>query len=255
MALVGAARPARDLREGPRGARRAPRRHPRRRGDRRDARADGRRRAACATGRSCVSAARCARRRNRLVNFDDANLRRSAQAAVAACARVERALEILGDDVPEHLRYAGELRLAHPRREPRRARPPRRPADDEGCRRRPHPPPARDGRQEGRDRRHPRHRGRCSGRRRRLTIADAMPRHPLGTSSGEATPVVARCRSARLKTSPSLRRGVSAQRRQEEENMAKYTLARPPLRLRGARAAHQRRRSWSCTTTSTTRRT
>ena len=50
---------------------------------------------------------------NRLVNFDDANLRRSAQAAVAACARVERAMEILGDDVPEHLRYAGALRLAH----------------------------------------------------------------------------------------------------------------------------------------------
>jgi len=48
---------------------------------------------------------------NRLVNFDDANLRRSAQAAVAACARVERALEILADDVPQHLRYAGELRL------------------------------------------------------------------------------------------------------------------------------------------------
>ncbi|GAA2576595.1 DNA-binding protein WhiA [Microbacterium binotii] len=50
---------------------------------------------------------------NRLVNFDDANLRRSAQAAVAACARVERALEILGDTVPDHLRAAGELRLAH----------------------------------------------------------------------------------------------------------------------------------------------
>ncbi|QAV69451.1 DNA-binding protein WhiA [Salinibacterium sp. UTAS2018] len=50
---------------------------------------------------------------NRLVNFDDANLRRSAQAAVAACARVERALEILSDDVPQHLRYAGELRLSH----------------------------------------------------------------------------------------------------------------------------------------------
>ena len=48
---------------------------------------------------------------NRLVNFDDANLRRSAQAAVAACARVERALEILDDTVPQHLRYAGELRL------------------------------------------------------------------------------------------------------------------------------------------------
>lgn len=50
---------------------------------------------------------------NRLVNFDDANLRRSAQASVAACARVERALEILGDEIPEHLKYAGELRLQH----------------------------------------------------------------------------------------------------------------------------------------------
>lgn len=50
---------------------------------------------------------------NRLVNFDDANLRRSAQAAVAACARVDRAMEILDGDIPEHLRYAGELRLAH----------------------------------------------------------------------------------------------------------------------------------------------
>jgi len=50
---------------------------------------------------------------NRLVNFDDANLRRSAQAAVAACARVERAMEILGPEIPDHLKYAGELRLAH----------------------------------------------------------------------------------------------------------------------------------------------
>lgn len=50
---------------------------------------------------------------NRLVNFDDANLRRSAQASVAACARVERALEILGTEVPEHLKYAGLLRLEH----------------------------------------------------------------------------------------------------------------------------------------------
>ncbi len=48
---------------------------------------------------------------NRLVNFDDANLRRSAQAAVAACARVERALEILDGQVPQHLQYAGDLRL------------------------------------------------------------------------------------------------------------------------------------------------
>jgi cell division protein WhiA len=50
---------------------------------------------------------------NRLANFDDANLRRSARAAVAAGARVERALEILGDDVPEHLRIAGNLRVQH----------------------------------------------------------------------------------------------------------------------------------------------
>ena len=50
---------------------------------------------------------------NRLANFDDANLRRSARAAVASGARVERAFEILGPDVPDHLRQAGELRLEH----------------------------------------------------------------------------------------------------------------------------------------------
>ncbi len=50
---------------------------------------------------------------NRLANFDDANLRRSARAAVAAGARVERALEILGDNAPDHLVEAGRLRLAH----------------------------------------------------------------------------------------------------------------------------------------------
>ena len=50
---------------------------------------------------------------NRLANFDDANLRRSARAAVAAGARVRRALEILGDDVPPHLAAAGRLRLDH----------------------------------------------------------------------------------------------------------------------------------------------
>ncbi|MCV2394695.1 DNA-binding protein WhiA [Actinotalea sp. M2MS4P-6] len=50
---------------------------------------------------------------NRLANFDDANLRRSARAAVAAGARVQRAFEILGEDVPDHLREAGMLRLEH----------------------------------------------------------------------------------------------------------------------------------------------
>ncbi|HEV7754963.1 MAG TPA: DNA-binding protein WhiA [Mycobacteriales bacterium] len=51
---------------------------------------------------------------NRLANFDDANLRRSARAAVAAGARVDRAMEILGADAPGHLLGAGRLRLAHP---------------------------------------------------------------------------------------------------------------------------------------------
>jgi DNA-binding protein WhiA len=50
---------------------------------------------------------------NRLANFDDANLRRSARAAVAAGARVTRALEILGDEVPDHLAEAGRLRTEH----------------------------------------------------------------------------------------------------------------------------------------------
>lgn len=50
---------------------------------------------------------------NRLANFDDANLRRSARAAVAAAARVERALAILGEDAPDHLSQAGQLRIAH----------------------------------------------------------------------------------------------------------------------------------------------
>ena len=50
---------------------------------------------------------------NRLANFDDANLRRSARAAVAAGSRVERALEILGEDIPNHLLEAGRLRLKH----------------------------------------------------------------------------------------------------------------------------------------------
>jgi DNA-binding protein WhiA len=50
---------------------------------------------------------------NRLANFDDANLRRSARAAVAASARVQRAMEILGPAIPLHLKEAGELRVNH----------------------------------------------------------------------------------------------------------------------------------------------
>ena len=50
---------------------------------------------------------------NRLANFDDANLRRSARAAVAAGARAARAIEILGDEIPAHLLEAGQLRVTH----------------------------------------------------------------------------------------------------------------------------------------------
>jgi cell division protein WhiA len=50
---------------------------------------------------------------HRLANFDDANLRRSARAAVAAGARVERAMTLLGADIPDHLAEAGRLRLEH----------------------------------------------------------------------------------------------------------------------------------------------
>lgn len=50
---------------------------------------------------------------NRLANFDDANMRRSAKAAVEASEKVVHAFEVLGDDVPDNLRVAGQLRLDH----------------------------------------------------------------------------------------------------------------------------------------------
>ena len=84
---------------------------------------------------------------NRLANFDDANLRRSARAAVAAGARVQRALEILGDDVPEHLADGRPAAPRAPAGQPRGARRARRPADDQGRDRRPDPAAARHGRQ------------------------------------------------------------------------------------------------------------
>ncbi len=85
---------------------------------------------------------------NRLANFDDANLRRSARAAVAAGARVDRAMEILGDDVPDHLRMAGQLRLEHKQASLEELGPAARPRAHQGRHRRPDPPAARDGRQE-----------------------------------------------------------------------------------------------------------
>ena len=50
---------------------------------------------------------------NRLATFDDANLRRTAEAAGATTARVSRAVHILGDSAPDHLVAAGALRLHH----------------------------------------------------------------------------------------------------------------------------------------------
>lgn len=46
-------------------------------------------------------------------NLDGANLSRSEHAASAQAALAERALQILGDDVPGHLAAAGRLRVAH----------------------------------------------------------------------------------------------------------------------------------------------
>ncbi|RSX56019.1 sporulation protein [Bifidobacterium dolichotidis] len=51
---------------------------------------------------------------NRLANFDDANMRRSAKAAAEACAKVRHAFSFMGDEIPENLRAAGQLRLDHP---------------------------------------------------------------------------------------------------------------------------------------------
>lgn len=49
----------------------------------------------------------------RLANFDDANLQRSARAAVTASALAEQAMHLLGDQVPDHLAKAGLLRIDH----------------------------------------------------------------------------------------------------------------------------------------------
>ena len=86
---------------------------------------------------------------NRLANFDDANLRRSARAAVAAgCPGAARA----GDPRRRRPRPPARRRRAAARAQagqPRGARRAGRPADDQGRGRRPDPPAARDGRQAG----------------------------------------------------------------------------------------------------------
>lgn len=49
----------------------------------------------------------------RWANLDEANAHRTATAAAKTCARVERALAILGDSVPSHLADTGTLRVLH----------------------------------------------------------------------------------------------------------------------------------------------
>lgn len=46
-------------------------------------------------------------------SLGDANAQRSSRAGATAAARIERALSILGEDVPAHLKSAGELRLKY----------------------------------------------------------------------------------------------------------------------------------------------
>src|SRR5487761_500401 len=48
-----------------------------------------------------------------MLAWEERRMRREVRAAVAAGARVERALEILGGDAPEHLTVAGLLRIEH----------------------------------------------------------------------------------------------------------------------------------------------
>jgi len=50
---------------------------------------------------------------NHLANFNNTNLHHSTKTAITAGARVKRALEILGDEAPQHLIEAGRLRIKH----------------------------------------------------------------------------------------------------------------------------------------------
>ena len=149
--------PARHPGEGPRGARRRPGGRPRRRRDRRAAHPDGRARRRAGVG-GAADAPRGAGHRQ-----PAGQLRRREPAPLGpgrggGGARVERALEILGDDAPEHLLVAGRLRLEHRQASLEELGQLRRPADDQGRRRRADPAAAGDGRQARPGPRHPGHR-------------------------------------------------------------------------------------------------
>ncbi len=53
-------------------------------------------------------------RTGRSPTFESANSRRAAAAAAESTARVQRAIQILGDAVPDHLKAAAELRQSYP---------------------------------------------------------------------------------------------------------------------------------------------
>ena len=137
---------------------------------------------------------------NRLANFDDANLRRSARAAVAAGARVERALEILGERDPRPPAPGRPAAAGAQAGLPRGARPAQRAGAHQGRDRRPDPPAAGHGRQAGRGARHPRHRGvadagdagRGSLSQRRFEVTRHVRRTPSGTARRDRDRVVAR---------------------------------------------------------------
>ena len=112
LALVGSGPPSADPGEGPRGPRRRPGGDPRRRRHRGDAHPHG-----CPRGGAGVGGAPDAARGPRH-SQPAGQLRRRQPASVGArrgCRRrsVERALELLGDEIPDHLREAGELRIMH----------------------------------------------------------------------------------------------------------------------------------------------
>ena len=73
--------------------------------------------------------------------FGDANHHRATQAATEVTARVQRAFEVLGQDIPERLLLAGRLRLDHPQASLDELGRLARPTDDQRHDRRPAPAP------------------------------------------------------------------------------------------------------------------
>ena len=113
---------------------------------------------ACWPGRSAGCAARCGRPRTGWPTSTTRTCAARPGPRWPPGARVERALEILGDDAPDHLLQAGRLRLEHKQASLEELGALLGPADDQGRGGRPDPAPARDGRQAGRRARHSGHR-------------------------------------------------------------------------------------------------